>query len=249
VTGMASDPVRSLRAALRRAEEGVRLRDEFLATLAHELYTPLTTLTLAVSRLGEETASAETAQLARLIERQARRVARLMAELLSTGKDGGLEPMVPERTDLGALVKDVVAHLALELQRAECEISLALDGAVVGLWDGERLERVVFNLLSNACKFGKGAAIEVRLTQEGAVARLAITDHGCGIGALDRARLFTRFGRGASASGRGGLGLGLYNVRRIVEAHGGRVGVASARGKGATFTVELPCEGPRGRSG
>jgi signal transduction histidine kinase len=233
--------------ALQQAEEGIQLRDEFLALLSHQLNTPLSTLMLAAGRLSEPETHPDQVALARLIERQVRRLGRLMVELAAAADSAGCELAVtPQSTDLGVLVREVVAHFAIELLRAECDISLSLADGVMGRWDHERLEQMVFNLLSNACKFGRGAPIEVRLTRAAGIARLEIRDHGCGITPADRERLFTRFGCGSSARGATGLGLGLYTVRRIVEAHHGRVTAGCDRGDGATFIVELPCEPAHG---
>jgi signal transduction histidine kinase len=234
------DETSGVGAALQRAREEVRLRDEFLTMFAHELKNTLATLTLALSQLGEAELDASTTALAPLVERQARSVNRLMSQLLSAAQDEVLEPLIPDEICLASLVREVVAHFALELQQAECQITLNLAEGVVGRWDRMRVEQVVFNLLSNACKFGKGRPIEIHLGESGAVACLEVIDHGCGVAPADRPRLFTRFGRGTAAHGQPGLGLGLYTVRRIVEAHGGRVTLASKRGGGCRFTVDLP---------
>jgi signal transduction histidine kinase len=97
--------------------------------------------------------------------------------------------------------------------------------------------------LSNAAKFGSGKPIELRLEPRRDRVRLLVTDHGIGIDPARSKRLFERFGRGVSADHYGGLGLGLYACRQIVEAHGGSIGVESRLGQGATFTVELPRAG------
>lgn len=111
---------------------------------------------------------------------------------------------------------------------------------VVGAWDASRLEQVVINLLWNALKFGAGRPIELRVERRADAALLTLTDQGIGISPEAQARIFERFGRGVPASHYGGLGLGLFIARAIVEAHGGTIGVASEPGRGSTFTVELP---------
>jgi signal transduction histidine kinase len=104
---------------------------------------------------------------------------------------------------------------------------------------------VIANLLSNACKYGAGKPIRVEVGLDGKLARLSVRDHGIGIAPADRERIFERFERAASARHYGGLGLGLYITRQVVEAHGGTIRVASHAGAGSTFSVELPLETPR----
>jgi signal transduction histidine kinase len=132
--------------------------------------------------------------------------------------------------------------LAPEARRADCAVVLDAAGGLVGSWDRARLEQVVTNLLSNAIKYGAGAPIDVRVWRDGARARLSVRDRGIGLDAAEASRIFERFERAVSARHYGGLGLGLYIVSRIVEAHGGSVTVDSRRGEGATFTVDLPLQ-------
>jgi signal transduction histidine kinase len=103
-----------------------------------------------------------------------------------------------------------------------------------------RLEQVTTNLLTNAFKFGAGKPIALTVEQAGPVGRLVIVDHGIGIAPEDLERIFHRYEQAQSTRQRGGLGLGLYIARQIIEAHGGTVRVESQPGAGSTFTVELP---------
>jgi len=123
-------------------------------------------------------------------------------------------------------------------------VSFHVDAPVLGQWDHRRIEQVITNLLANAIKFGKGLPIDVTVSQSGNHARLVISDHGIGIAEEHLSKIFERFERGVPSSHFGGLGLGLAIVREIVTAHGGTVKVDSTLGKGAVFTVELPCDAP-----
>jgi two-component system, OmpR family, sensor kinase len=117
---------------------------------------------------------------------------------------------------------------------------------MMGRWDRSWLEKAFEHLLSNAAKYGHGHPIEVRLEGEHKVVRLAVRNHGPTIPLDDQRRIFGRFERTASTRHYGGFGLGLWSVRKIVEAHGGLVRVESRPGEGATFTIELPrSENPR----
>jgi signal transduction histidine kinase len=109
-----------------------------------------------------------------------------------------------------------------------------------------RVEQVVTNLLSNAIKYGAGRPVEVAVSGDDLLARLTIRDHGIGIPLEHQARIFERFERAVSDRHYGGLGLGLWIVRQIVDALGGSIIVESEAGKGSTFTVNLP-RSPRKR--
>jgi signal transduction histidine kinase len=98
----------------------------------------------------------------------------------------------------------------------------------------------VGNLLSNAAKYGAGRPVEVTVSSDSETSRLTVRDHGIGIDLEHQARIFDRFERAVSVRHYGGLGLGLWIVRQIVEAHGGSISVESSPGKGSAFTVELP---------
>ena len=228
------------------------MRDEFLAIAAHELRTPLTPLKMQLEmmtrRAGGSTSKGPFLQqdLSEMLERSKRQVDRLLAvveEVLDTSTSGvgGLH-LTAETTDLSEVVCDVVQHYQTELERAACTVELHAESEVVGLWDRMRLEQVVVNLLTNAMKYGAGKPIEIEVSKSGAQAKLTVRDHGIGIEAKDRDRIFERFERAVSVRHFGGFGLGLYIAREIVRAHGGSIGVESLPGVGSTFTVILPLE-------
>jgi signal transduction histidine kinase len=111
---------------------------------------------------------------------------------------------------------------------------------VRGEWDPLRIDQLIDNLLSNALKYGAGRPVEVAVSEEQGVARLVVRDHGISIRPEDRARIFERFERAVSSRHFGGLGLGLWVVREVVQALGGQVTVQSTAGEGSTFVVSLP---------
>ena len=108
------------------------------------------------------------------------------------------------------------------------------------MWDLIRVEQVVTNLLSNAFKFAGGTPIEVTVEERGSMGRLVVVDHGIGIAPEDQERIFHRYEQATSSRRAGGLGLGLYIARQIIEAHGGTIRVESQPGEGSTFTIDLP---------
>ncbi len=235
----------------RQAKEAVRARDEFLAIASHELKTPLAALRLQVDSLLrmagrlEEPKDVVEATNAKLhgAARQVARMGRLIDELLDVSRmAGGRLRLEVEPVDLAAIVHDVAGRFAEELARAGCELRILADAPVRGRWDPARIDQVVSNLISNAIKYGAGKPIEVEVAEENGLARLTVRDHGIGIAPENLRRIFQRFERAVSSRHYGGLGLGLYIVRTIVAAHGGRIEASSEPGAGATFTVFLPFE-------
>ena len=183
-------------------------------------------------------------RLLELASRQGARLTRLIDDLLDVSRlDAGRLPLELTVVELGALVREVVSRFEADLARSGCTVSLRGGAPVVGSWDRSRLDRIVTNLLSNAIKFGAGKPIELFVSAERGVARLAVRDHGIGIDPAQLGRIFGRFERAVSERHYGGLGLGLYISRRIAEEHGGSIRCESQPGAGATFTVELPCAG------
>jgi hypothetical protein len=142
--------------------------------------------------------------------------------------------------DLAATAHRVVESLSDIISAADCRVTVRAPDEVIGDWDQTRLEQVITNLVGNACKYAAGAAITVSVTATPEAALLVVEDDGPGIAAADLPRLFRRFERAAPVRHYGGLGLGLYMTRQIVEAHGGTIDVESDLGRGARFRVLLP---------
>lgn len=236
----------------KQAQEAIRARDEFLSIASHELKTPLTPLLLQIHTLekklpeyAREERRGWLAERLGTIRRQGERLNRLISELLDISRIiGGRLQLAHEPLDMTALVQEIVADFKEqgELTRAKSEVRLHLDSPISGQWDRMRLEQVITNLLSNALKYGAGKPVTVSTEARGGVARLIVEDRGIGIAPQDHQRIFGRFERAVSARHYGGLGLGLFIVRQLLEAMGGTIQVASALGEGARFTVELPLE-------
>jgi signal transduction histidine kinase len=225
-----------------QARQAIRARDEFLSVAAHELNTPLGTLALQLDEGSLRLGGRDDPALA-IVRRQVERLSRLVSNLLDVSRltDGPIELWRSE-VDLAATTREVLAQFAAELSRAGCASELRAVRPVVGRWDPLRIEQVVANLISNACKYGGGKPIEVAVESEGQRARLSVRDHGLGIAAGQRDRIFERFERAPARGPSDGLGLGLYITRQVVEAHGGKIAVTSEPGTGSTFSVELPLE-------
>jgi signal transduction histidine kinase len=242
------------------AHAAIAKRDEFVAIASHELRTPLTTIELQLHLIQRRTAALcrDEAACAWLSERlralylQTENLNRLVHELLDVSRIMQRRLTIDlQPVDLSEVVREVIAALADRgaIARAGSEVEVSAPKPVRGRWDRMRVEQIVTNLVTNALKYGAGKPVdvEVRVTQE--MASLVVRDHGIGIEPQDRARIFERFERAVPQHNYGGLGVGLYIVRQLVEELGGAVHVDSVRGEGSTFTVTLPLAGPPARRG
>lgn len=235
---------------LRDLEDGIRARDDFLSLAAHELRTPLTTLRLQSQGLRREAerrtdggaipAALLEGRIARL-DRASERLEELVTRLLDMSRlSVGALRLEFEDLDLVGLVEDATQRLASEAEHTGSTIAVRSSRPVTGAWDRLRVDQIVTNLVVNAIKYGAGKPIEVSVSGDDAIARIAVRDRGVGIPEDAIERIFERFERVAPLSHYGGFGLGLWIVRLLAEAHGGAVRVASRPGDGAEFVVELP---------
>jgi signal transduction histidine kinase len=261
VLGSAQARVRTeelLRAAEARsaeAQEAVRERDEFISVAAHELRTPLTALQLklevlkqGIRRESGEAAEEKVRERLAGAMRQTQRLGSLVERLLDVSRIvGGRLELERADVELTRLTERVVGDFREQAEEAGSELRLSIDGPLHGSWDPVRLEQVLGNLLSNAIKYGPGRPIDVRLERNDGAARLSVQDRGIGISSQDLRRIFGRFERAAPVRHYGGLGLGLYIARHIVEAHGGTITAESVPGEGSTFFVERPERAPPAR--
>ncbi|MCY1034611.1 ATP-binding protein [Corallococcus sp. BB11-1] len=227
--------------------ESLQARDDFLAVASHELKTPLAAFRLHLERLerslGEEALGRARSPL-ESAGRQVQRLHALMETLLDVSQlTTGRLALDLIDVDLTSVVGDAVARLRDEVERLGVTVTLEAGTPLVGRYDRLRIEQVMTNLLSNAARYGQGRPIAVRVASEDGTARVIVRDEGIGISPEDRARIFERFERAVPARNYGGLGLGLWIARQVVEAHGGRISVDSAPGAGSTFMVELPLRG------
>jgi PAS domain S-box-containing protein len=240
------------------AQRAIQLRDEFLSVASHELRTPLTTLDLHLSGVIRAADRARLEQLGiekveqhvRKAYGQVQRLTTLISDLLDVSRIvGGHLALRPEPLELGALAREVCARFEDELARAGTPIALTVESDVFGTWDRNRIDQVLTNLITNAVKYGGQRPIEVKVEKSASFAKLSVRDHGIGIRKEDQERIFNRFERTDAARNFGGLGLGLWIVRQVSEAHGGRAIVESEPEKGSTFIVELPLDPPQRRDG
>jgi signal transduction histidine kinase len=219
-------------------------REEFLHVASHELRGPVGTLRLTVQLLARDAGKGDSAALEsrlRILDRQSTRLVRLSDALLDVSRlSVGRLDLAREEGDLAALVREIAAGFLVDAKDAGVALSIDADAPVRCTFDPARMEQVVSNLLSNAVKYGRGAPVRVSVRGAEGGVRIEVEDHGIGVAPEEQERIFGRFERAVSGRHYGGLGLGLWISRRLVEAHGGTIGVRSAPGAGATFTVVLP---------
>ncbi|MEO8003733.1 MAG: ATP-binding protein [Betaproteobacteria bacterium] len=232
------------REALRESD---RRKDEFLATLSHELRNPLAPLrnSLQLLRISDNRDTA-LAPVQAIMERQVNHLVRLVDDLLEMSRiSRGTFELRRERVDLATIVRNAVETSNPLIQAANHRLTLSLPDAPVWL-DGDpvRLAQIVSNLLNNAATYtDHGGSIAVDARQIGGAAILSVRDNGPGIAAADMKNIFEMFSRGerSTTRGQGGLGIGLALARKLAEMHGGSIDVASeGPGRGSEFTVKIP---------
>ncbi len=223
-----------------------QLHDAFLALASHELRTPLTVvqgfLDLLMKGLRSQRDPALLLHHAQHAQSGTYRLQRLVDDLLDVGRlQSGKLSLIHAPLDLGEVVAGAVeAALALA---GDYPVRLdAVPGPLPIVGDAQRLEQVLLNLLTNARVYAPGASVDVRVRRREGQVEVEVQDYGPGITSEALPHLFTRFYQvAASAQGAGGgLGLGLYIAREIVEGHGGTIDVSSTAGQGATFRILLP---------
>jgi signal transduction histidine kinase len=232
-----------------RLRQADRRKDEFLATLAHELRNPLAPIqsALNVRRLGRD---GEDDELQEVMERQMRHLVRLVDDLLDVSRitRDRLE-LRPEPVQLAQVIASARETVQPLLDAAGQTLALeTLDEQVVLFADPHRLSQVLANLLSNASKFSEpGSTIHLQVTREAGAVEIGVRDTGIGIAPDKQRDIFEMFTQADSSleRARGGLGIGLSLARRLAEMHGGRLSVRSnGVGQGSEFRVWLPVSAP-----
>jgi signal transduction histidine kinase len=226
------------------AETANRGKDEFLAMLAHELRTPLSAIATAAQALQRNGAADTSLKLPiEVIGRQADHVTRLVDDLLDAGRVmAGKIKIARHPIDLADVIVRSIDALTAARRLDRHDLAVHVESAWVDA-DADRMEQVIVNLLGNALKYTPpGGSITIRLRNDATSVEMAIEDEGIGIPADLLPRVFDLFvqGRHGRHDSRGGLGIGLALVRRLVELHGGTVDAAAGEHGGSVFTVRLP---------
>jgi signal transduction histidine kinase len=241
----------------RRAQELARQQMEFVAAVSHELRTPLAVIRSAGENLADGVVHDEDQirKYGDLVRNEGRRLTEMVEQILEfAGIQSGQRGFALRPVPIAPLLHDVVESSRALIEDAGISVEYGIAEPLPPvLGDEGALRRVLQNLVSNAIKYGRaGGWIRIRARQSGREIQISIADRGMGIAPADQPRIFEPFYRTPDvvAAQIQGAGLGLSLVKRIVEAHGGRITVASAPGSGSEFTVVLPAasEEPVGRA-
>ena len=231
----------------RRAQELAQQQMEFVAAVSHELRTPLAVIRSAAENLADGVVKddEQIRKYGDLVRNEGRRLTEMVEQILEfAGIESGQRAFVLRPVALPPMLRDIVHSSDALVRAAGIEVEYEIDDALPpALGDESALRRVFENLIANAIKYGQsGGWIGVAATRAGREVHVRIADRGIGISSAEQSRIFEPFYRAPDviAARIQGAGLGLSLVRRIVEAHGGRISVRSDPGKGSEFTVILP---------
>jgi len=248
IVGLLLFAIISIGVTASRAMSLSRAKSEFVASVSHELKTPLALIhgyveTLHSNRLRT---AEEREDYFRIAEAEVLRLSGMIDRILESSKiEAGIKSYSPELTDVTAVVDETVMHFSYELEKGGVTLSRdSTEAHLVAQVDPESLSQAVLNLLSNAVKYSGGdRRIALRVYRKGDDVAVSVSDRGIGIPKEEQAHIFQKFYRVNStvAAQRSGAGLGLALVKHFAQAHGGSVNVESEPGRGSTFTILLPC--------
>ncbi len=254
-----SDYEARLNGAVRKAEEASRAKSEFLAMISHEIRTPMNAIIGMSALLTERDLGSTEKRYAEAIAEAGERLLVIIDDLLDFSRlEAGKLGLEARPFDVRRVVASAVEVARVQPNADGLSIVDRIDDAVpaVLVGDGGRISQILLNLLGNAVKFTESGGVTIRVQYNGdpigdlAYLRCEVQDTGPGIAAALQERLFQPFERGPTADGKAisGAGLGLAICRQLVDLMGGRMGLASAPGKGSTFWFEIPLHPPRGES-
>ncbi len=227
------------------ATEAVKARDEFLSIASHELKTPMTSIMLMTQlylrKNPENEISPDLKKLIDLIDKNLSRMLRLIEDMLDISRIAhGKIRFEKKEMDIGLLIEDILQRRNAEISTTMSCLSTDIAKNLTGIWDMYRIEQVLSNLINNALKYAPKTELRISAKREGNLVHIIFSDTGKGIEPENLDKIFQRFERVIGTDHVGGLGLGLYISRQIIEAHGGEIWAESESGKGSNFHIELP---------
>lgn len=232
------------RQAISRLREVDRMKTDFVATVSHELRSPLTAIIGSARTLltrSDELSTEDRYEFLEVIERQGNRLLRVIEEILSAARIESGHTLRRDPFDLVEVTRSTIQ--GFESAGAKCPITIESPASLTAYGDQGAVEQILTNLVDNAVKHSEAdSPVKIRLAEEPGVIRIEVIDRGRGVPADALLTIFERFRQVEPHSTRrgGGVGLGLYIVKNLVSASGGDVSVESREGEGSTFTVTLP---------
>lgn len=230
-------------ANLEAQRELTRMQDEFISTISHELRTPLGFIKGYVTTLMREDTTWDEVrrkEFLEIIDDEADRLRELIDNLLDSSRlDSGTLSMTLELTRIAPVIRASVHRIKAAHPQIPIEVNLPDDLPVMQI-DSTRIAQVIDNFLNNASKYAAESPITITAAKHAGKVRISVKDEGPGIPAEHTSHLFERFYRVPGSSNTRGTGLGLYISRKIIEAHGGEIGVKSTMGEGTIFYFDLP---------
>jgi signal transduction histidine kinase len=225
-------------------QKALILRNTFISIASHELKTPLTSLQLQMemgrAKIVNKKMNLEYCEkLINTFDVQLKRILKIVDDMLDVTRiESGTYGLDKTQVNITELVKYIIKNHFFNTDL----IALHLDEDLWGNWDPYKIEQVLVNLLSNSIRYGEGKPIIVSVRKIDGEVSIQVKDSGVGIALHHRSKIFDKFERGLASKNYGGLGLGLYITKKIVDAHGGRILVQSEEGQGSEFVVYLPID-------
>ena len=232
------------------SQQAIEIRNDFLSIASHELNTPITSLKLQLQMLQRSITKSKEDKLptdklissVNVFARQVERLINLVSVLLDVSRiQSGKFTFSFSKINALELIQEVLERQVDIIESSNCELEVDAKVDVTVNWDKLRIEQVIINLLNNAARYAPGK-IELTVFQKDSVITMIVQDHGPGIPADKLNKVFERFEQVKGGHTVGGLGLGLFIVRQIVEGHNGEIFVESKVGKGSRFTIKLPVD-------
>jgi PAS domain S-box-containing protein len=225
-----------------------KTRDHLISVSAHELLTPISSIKLQMDAIrqklnrGVDPSRDELLRFTHLSMENLKRMSILVNDMLDLSRiDLGKFTIKPEPVNLSEVIEETVARSQVLMESAGCQARTAIAPGIQAQVDRYRIGQAVSNLISNACRYASGTPILIELSElENDRVRISVADQGVGIKKEDHVRIFERYQRATNLNEKSSLGLGLFIVKQIVEAHSGSVRVESEPGRGAKFIIELP---------
>ncbi len=245
--GYLAEQVKNERRRVERGEELNKIKAQLVSALAHDIKNPLAVIMgyaeAVASNLGTETDNQKNLDALQRVQDNAARIVKLVTGFLDASKvESGKVDVARRPVQLNSLIREVCRQQMRDLRHKNLSLSLELDDHLPEIsGDAEQIDRVLWNLVGNAVKFTPlGGKIAVASSVEDSHVRVDVRDTGMGIPKDELPLLFSEFRRLKGSAKIEGSGLGLFIVKTIVEAHGGKAGAESEEGKGSTFSVEFP---------